>query len=116
MFDDNAEPVAGIRAVKAPGHNADMCVVTLDGGPEAQGVFWADLIPTTAHVPLPWIMGYDLYPLQTLDNKKAWLPRAAAEGWLCIFEHDADMPLARIVQEAPGRFRADAVLAAAVSS
>ncbi len=115
LFDDSAEPVAGIRAVKAPGHNADMCVVTLDGGPDAQGVFWADLIPTTAHVPLPWIMGYDLYPLQTLDNKKAWLPRAAAEGWLCIFEHDADMPLARIVQEAPGRFRADAAPAAAVS-
>jgi glyoxylase-like metal-dependent hydrolase (beta-lactamase superfamily II) len=114
LFDDAAEPVAGIRAVKAPGHNADMCVVTIDGGePSARAIFWADLVPTQAHVPLPWIMGYDLYPLQTLDNKKVWLPRAAAEGWLCIFEHDADAPLGRIVEEAPGKLRAEAFAEAA---
>jgi glyoxylase-like metal-dependent hydrolase (beta-lactamase superfamily II) len=64
----------------------------LDGGPEDTVVFWADLIPTAAHVPYPWIMGYDLYPMTTLENKKHWLPRAAEEGWLAIFEHD-DVPL-----------------------
>jgi hypothetical protein len=76
------------------------------GGP-ARGVFWADLIPTVAHVPLPWIMGYDLYPLTTLASKKAWLPRAAAGGWLGFFEHDADTPWARVVEEKPGKFRAE---------
>ncbi|HEX5757984.1 MAG TPA: MBL fold metallo-hydrolase [Thermoanaerobaculia bacterium] len=114
LFDGEAEPMPGVRAVKAPGHNQDMCIVLLDGGStagaeSARGVYWADLVPTTAHVPYAWIMGYDLFPLTTLESKKRWLPRAAAEGWLCVFEHDAETPLARIVEEKPGRYSAAAV-------
>ncbi len=110
LFDDEAEPMPGVRAVRVPGHNRDMCIVLLDGGsPEAQGVFWADLVPTTAHVPLPWIMGYDLYPMETLENKKVWLARAVSGGWLGLFEHDADIPLARVVEERPGRFKAEPI-------
>lgn len=105
-FGDEAEPIPGVRAVRTPGHNADMCIVLLDGGGDAKGAYWADLVPTTAHVPFPWIMGYDLFPLTTLDNKKRWLPQAAAEGWLCVFEHDPDVPFARVVEDKPGRFRA----------
>ena len=113
LFDDEAEPVPGVRAVRTPGHNADMCIVVLDGGsgagnnPQAaRGVYWADLVPTAAHVALPWIMGYDLYPLTTLENKKLWLPRAIEGNWLCVFEHDPDVPFGRIVEEKPGRYRA----------
>src|SRR6202035_4282994 len=110
LFGEEAEPLPGVRAVRAPGHNADMCIVLLDGcgagGAGEKAVFWADLIPTTAHVPYPWIMGYDLYPMITLETKKQWIPRAAQEGWLGIFEHDAEVPLARIVEEKPARFRA----------
>ena len=79
-FGEEAEPIPGVKAVRAPGHNADMCIVLLDGGGGAKGVYWADLVPTTAHVPFPWIMGYDLYPLTTLENKKLWLPRRR-ERW-----------------------------------
>jgi glyoxylase-like metal-dependent hydrolase (beta-lactamase superfamily II) len=106
LFDDEAEPVAGVRAVKVPGHNADMCIVLIDGGSGERAVFWADLVPTAAHVPYPWIMSYDLYPLTTLENKKRWLPRAAAEGWLSIFEHDPDLPLGRLTETKPGRYQA----------
>ena len=113
LFDGEAEVIAGVRAVKAPGHNADMCIVLLDGGRDggeaARGAFWADLLPTVAHVPLPWIMGYDLYPLDTLDSKKRWLPKAATERWLGFFEHESESPWARIVEEKPGRFRAESV-------
>ncbi len=109
LFDEEAEPIPGVRAVRAPGHNADMCVVVVDGG-TADGrdtaVFWADLVPTSAHVPYPWIMGYDLYPMTTLENKKIWLPRAAEGNWLCVFEHDPDVPFGRLVEEKPGRYRA----------
>jgi len=111
LFDGEAAPIPGVRAVRAPGHNRDMAIVLLnhedagDGGGE-RAVFWADLVPTTAHVALPWIMGYDLYPLTTLEEKKRWLPRAVEGGWLGIFEHDAEAPLARVVEDRPGRYRA----------
>ena len=45
-------------------------------------------MPTASHIPLPYIMGYDLFPLETLENKKRILNKAADEGWLLIFEHD----------------------------
>lgn len=107
LFDGEAEPLAGVTAVEVPGHNANMCIVRLDGGaPDAQAVYWADLIPTVAHVPFPWVMGYDLYPLQTLANKELWIPRAADGDWLSIFEHESDMPWARIGRDERGRFTA----------
>ena len=51
-------------------------------------------------------MSYDLYPLTTLENKKLWLPQAVAGDWLCVFEHDPDVPFGRLVEEKPGRYRA----------
>lgn len=105
LFGDEVEPMPGVRAVRTPGHNADMCIVLLAGGSGAKGVYWADLIPRASHVPYPWIMSYDLYPLTTLENKRLWLPRAAAENWLCVFEHDPDMPFGRVVEEKPGRYK-----------
>ena len=113
LFEDGAEPIPGVRAVRAPGHNRDMCVVLLDGAVEgaddggSRGIFFADLVPTAAHVPYPWIMGYDLFPLETLANKKRWLPRAAEGGWLCIFEHDPDLPWGRLRESRPGRLEAE---------
>jgi glyoxylase-like metal-dependent hydrolase (beta-lactamase superfamily II) len=104
LFDGEAEPVPGVRAVKAPGHNRDLCIVLLgEDGAGERAVFWADLVPTSAHVPYPWIMGYDLYPLTTLENKQLWLPRAAEGGWLSIFEHDPEVPLARLAADERGR-------------
>jgi len=110
LFDEEAEPIPGVKAVRTPGHNADMCIVLLDGGGDGKkAVFWADLVPTAAHVPYPWIMGYDLYPLTTLANKQLWLPRALAGDWLCIFEHDPVVPFGRLVEGKPGRYRAEPV-------
>ena len=114
LFDDRAEPIAGVEAVKTPGHNADMCIVLLDGGPAERGVFWADLVPTAAHLPYAWVMGYDLYPLDTMANKKRWLPRAAEEGWLCLFDHDPEVPMARLRETGPDRFTAEPLLTAPV--
>lgn len=106
LFGGEAEPVPGVRPVRVPGHNADMCIVLFESEGE-KGVFWADLVPTAAHVPYPWIMGFDLYPMLTLENKKRWLPRAAAEGWICIFEHDPELPIGRLVEAECGKLRAE---------
>ena len=114
LFGEEVEPVPGVRAVRTPGHNADMCIVLLDGGGGSgeRAVFWADLVPTAAHVPYPWIMSYDLYPMETLAAKQRWLPRAAAEGWLSVFEHDPELPAGRLVADERGRLTATPVEAA----
>ncbi len=116
LFDSRAQPIDGVTALKTPGHNADMCIVLLDGGADGDGdtagakaAWWADLVPTVAHVPYPWIMSYDLFPMTTLENKKLWLPRAAAEGWLCFFGHETDAPAGRLVEAKPGRYQAEPV-------
>lgn len=51
--------------------------------------FVADLIPSAAHVPLPYVMGYDMRPLQTMQEKDTLLQRAATENWVLVLEHDA---------------------------
>ena len=51
-------------------------------------VFAADLMPTTAHVDEPWIMGYDLYPMETLAFKRAFVREAIEREYLVFFEHD----------------------------
>ncbi|HXY01857.1 MAG TPA: hypothetical protein VEI54_13115, partial [Candidatus Limnocylindrales bacterium] len=79
------------------GHNADIQAVTLAGGGKSLA-FVADLIPTRHHIPLPWIMAYDLYPLQTLETKRQWIPRLLAAGTIVVFGHDPDVAAATLHQ------------------
>ena len=83
----------GVELIRVTGHTADMQCVKLTGGDKTAFLF-ADLVPTTAHLPLPWIMGYDLYPMTTLENKKRWIPPVVREGWLALFAHDPRVPAA----------------------
>jgi len=115
LFDDQAEPLPGVRMVRAGGHSPGMCIVLVDGGAGGKAAFFADLVPTAAHLPTPWVMGYDLWPLITMEHKPRWVGEAAAGDWLCVFEHDPVTPLARLVPgDRPGRFRAEAVVPANV--
>lgn len=94
----NYEVVPGLSMETWPGHNRSMQCWRLHSGSQTMFGF-ADLVPMRAHVKLPWIMGYDLYPVETLESKKRLLPQAAQEGWLCLFYHDPDVPLCRLVAE-----------------
>jgi glyoxylase-like metal-dependent hydrolase (beta-lactamase superfamily II) len=98
------EVAPGLRMETITGHSRTMQCVRLERGGRTLFGF-ADLVPTRAHVPFPWIMGYDLYPVETLEAKKRLLPQAAREGWLCLFYHDAEAPLCRIKEE-EGNLRA----------
>ena len=98
LKDADYDVVAGLRMETYPGHNRSMQCWRLDRG--GQTLFgFADIVPMRAHVPFAWIMGYDLYPVETLAVKKKLLPQAAHEGWLCLFYHDPDNPLSRIVSD-----------------
>ncbi|MDM7923191.1 MAG: MBL fold metallo-hydrolase [Pyrinomonadaceae bacterium] len=93
---DEFEAVPGLRFQTVRGHSETMQTWRLDrGGKTLYG--FADLIPTHHHVPLPWIMGYDLYPTETLAFKKEGLPKAVQEGWLCLFYHDFEHPLCKLI-------------------
>jgi glyoxylase-like metal-dependent hydrolase (beta-lactamase superfamily II) len=97
----------GIEILETPGHTAHHVSVAVDDGTGRRLVFLGDLVPTTAHLPWPWIMAYDLYPMTTLATKKRVLARAHDEDWLCAFVHDADSPLAYLALDARGRFLVD---------
>jgi glyoxylase-like metal-dependent hydrolase (beta-lactamase superfamily II) len=102
FVDGEAEIVPGVGVVPTPGHTPHhQSVLVRSEGQTA--CFLADLVPTAAHLPLPWIMGYDLEPLVTLETKRALLERARREDWLLVFEHDPATPWGRLdpAQERP---------------
>ena len=82
------EIVKGIRVVPTSGHTPFHQSVLIESGSE-RAFFLGDMCPTHAHLPLPWIMGYDVEPLVTLETKRRILRQAEDENWLLIFEHDA---------------------------
>ena len=110
LLDGDEEVLPGISVRVTPGHVPYHQVVVLTHRGET-GVFVGDLFPTTAHLPLPWIMGYDLEPLRTLESKRALLADAVAGGWRLIFEHDP-----RIVMGLPVRDGKSVALTDAVSA
>jgi glyoxylase-like metal-dependent hydrolase (beta-lactamase superfamily II) len=82
LLEGDGEVLPGVSVRLTPGHVPfHQSIVVQDGGETA--VFLGDLIPTAAHLPLPWIMGYDVEPLRTLESRRALLgtPWAAAGGW-----------------------------------
>ena len=89
------EVLPGIEVFPTPGHTPHHQSVLVRSGGET-ACFLADVIPTSAHLPLPWIMGYDLEPLVTLGSKRALLERAREEEWLLVFEHDPVVPWGRL--------------------
>jgi glyoxylase-like metal-dependent hydrolase (beta-lactamase superfamily II) len=98
LKDANYEVVPGLRMETYAGHNRSMQCWRLDR--DGQTLFgFADLVPMRAHVPFAWIMGYDLYPVETLEVKKKLLPQAAREKWTCLFYHDPDEPLCQIAED-----------------
>ena len=87
--------VKGIRVIPTPGHTPFHQSVLIESGGE-RAFYLGDLVPTHAHLPLPWIMGYDVEPLTTLETKRRILKQAVEEKWLMIFEHDATVAWGRV--------------------
>ncbi len=95
LVEGEPEVRPGIQLLRTPGHTPHHQSVKLTSGGET-AVFLADVTPTAAHLPLPWIMGYDVEPLVTLESKRHLLAQAAANDWLLVFEHDATNAWGRI--------------------
>ena len=108
LLDGDTQILPGIELLVVPGHNRDMQCVRLTGGGKTAFLF-VDLVPTTAHLPLHWIMSFDLYPMLTLENKRTWIAHAARDRWLCLFSHDEKVPAA-YVREVDGKYEFDPVI------
>ena len=101
LVDGDVEVVPGLSVRRTPGHVPHHQSVLVDGGSE-RALFLGDVVPTAAHLPLPWIMGYDVEPLVTLESKRRLLREAADENWLVVFEHDAMAPWGRVREDGKG--------------
>lgn len=109
---EDGEVMPGVRAVRTGGHTKHHTIIYV----ESQGrtaVFAADLMPTSAHVDVAWIMAYDLYPMDTLEFKRAFVRDAIRHEYLVFFEHDPNIA-AGIIREKGGRPTVDPVLPSAI--
>ena len=91
LLDGDREIVPGVSAQVFPGHTANMQAVVIESGGKT-ACYISDLIPTSAHLDVTWVMAYDLYPLQTIENRKRYYARAIPERWLTVFTHDDKTP------------------------
>ncbi len=87
LVDDDVSIMPGVRVRRTGGHTMHHQIVLIESAGKT-AVFAADLLPTAAHLPEVWVMGYDLFPLDTLNFKRAFLREAIEREYLILFEHD----------------------------
>jgi glyoxylase-like metal-dependent hydrolase (beta-lactamase superfamily II) len=98
FIDEDQTIIPCVRVQRTGGHTMHHQIVWIESGSE-RAVFLADLMPTSAHLPDPWIMGYDLFPMDTLFAKQAFGRAVARRETLAFFEHDPAVPAAFITEE-----------------
>jgi glyoxylase-like metal-dependent hydrolase (beta-lactamase superfamily II) len=101
FIEHDGDVLPGISVWRTGGHCMHHQLVKIESGGRT-AVFPADLIPTTAHIDAPWIMGYDLYPMDTLVYKKAFVREAIDREYVIFFEHDPQVA-SGIIRERDGK-------------
>lgn len=87
VVDGEFEIFDGIEIIVSNGHTTGQQLVKVSDG-EKTLIYCGDLIPTSSHIPIPYVMAYDLRPLVTMEEKKKLLKQAVEENWILFFEHD----------------------------
>jgi glyoxylase-like metal-dependent hydrolase (beta-lactamase superfamily II) len=93
LLNGPADIVPGISVALYPGHTRNMQAIFIRSGGQT-ACYISDLIPTTWHLDVTWVMAYDLFPLETIENRKKYYKEALAQNWLTIFTHDPNVPWA----------------------
>jgi glyoxylase-like metal-dependent hydrolase (beta-lactamase superfamily II) len=104
LLDGDREIVPGISVKVFPGHTADMQAVIIESG-GTTACYISDLIPTSAHLDITWVMAFDLYPLETIENRKKYYARAIPERWLTVFTHDDAVPWGYVEKSEKGKLQ-----------
>jgi glyoxylase-like metal-dependent hydrolase (beta-lactamase superfamily II) len=103
LLHGDMEIVPGIAVKVFPGHTRNMQAVMITSG-QQRACYISDLIPSTAHLDLTWVMAYDLFPLETIESRKRFYEHAIPEKWLVVFTHDTKIPWAHVQRDDKGRF------------
>ena len=114
VVDGEHELRPGLSVLPLPGHTQGMQGVVLRSGGQTL-VYAADLLPTLNHAPLPYIMGFDLYPVTTLETRRRYFPQWAEEGAVICTPHDPRVPFTRLRVDDRGAFQAVADVVAVSS-
>lgn len=102
LVEGDVQILPGINVHRSYGHTVAMQMVQITAE-NWNFLFTADLLPTAAHLPFPYVMGYDNQPLVTLQEKRKWLPFIAENDWTIIFEHDKEIQAAKIQLNSLGK-------------
>ena len=97
-----AEIVPGISVEVFPGHTRDMQAIFVRSGGKT-ACYISDLIPTSNHLDLYWLMSFDLYPVQSVESRKRFYSRAIPEKWLVMFTHDHESPWTHLGKDERGK-------------
>jgi len=108
LLHGDQEIVPGIFARIFPGHTANMQAIILKSGGKT-ACYISDLIPTTWHLDVTWVMAFDLFPLETIESRKRYYRDAVPENWLTIFTHDPEIPWGYVEKEPNGKMRLKAI-------
>jgi len=108
LLKGDQEIVPGISVKVFPGHTRHMHAVILNSGGKT-ACYISDLIPTSWHLDLTWVMAFDLFPLETIESRKRYYGNAIPENWLTMFTHDPNMPWAYLEKDEKGKMVARSV-------
>lgn len=97
-LDGDHEVLPGVRVNVTGGHTGHHQIITFESQGNC-GVYFGDIVPTQGHLPPPWVMGYDHFPLATCDIKSQWLAKAAEGKWLVVFDHEPGVPWGHVRTE-----------------
>jgi glyoxylase-like metal-dependent hydrolase (beta-lactamase superfamily II) len=95
LLSGNTQIEPGLSVEIYPGHTRNLQAVTVRAGDQTV-CYISDLIPTSHHLDPTWVMGYDLYPLESIANRHRFYKRAIPEKWLVVFTHDHEVPWAQV--------------------
>jgi len=98
LIEGAKEITEGVEVFLAPGHTSSHQCVKAQSQ-EKVLFFLGDLVPTSAHIGLPYIMSYDLFPLVTLESRKKYYEKAIKEDWIIAFDHDPEYYFGKIKKE-----------------
>ena len=108
LLNGDLELLPGISVKVFPGHTANMQAVIIESGGK-KACYISDLIPTSAHLDLTWVMAFDLFPLQTIESRKEYYGWAIPERWLTVFTHDDQTPWGYVAKGERGRLAVNGV-------